>query len=456
MTNERKEENKRILLVEDQDPFAATGEEYLTSRGHRIDRARDYVEALRELDRNQYDCVITDYLFPEHTGSGRICLGRETAREIISLAYRPTNWEYVEKMLEIGEIESLGQNEALVKRDPNLVYASFLKAMRESEVNQPLGFRIAEKAKERNIFAVIATSGWHHGVLTSPLRDLEELKSGHVIVTCDPRSAKGGELYEENMKDLRSEFEKLPTERKDKEYTLIIEMFGKGNIILVSEGKIISCLESQSFSARKIAIHETYSYPPSRANIINLTFKDFKDLVNSSDKESIVKILAIDFSFGGIYSEEILSPLSIKKDKKILNDSELKGLYERIQSILKKSLSPVLINNDPFPFSLTSLFGEKVDYDSFSLALDSFTSTKAKTSFDKKLKQVIELKEIQINKIKELEQESIQFKEIGDLIYNNYSLIDNLIKQIKESKWKYNDEIIKEKNAKESKVVIEI
>ena len=244
--------------------------------------------------------------------------------------------------------------------------------------------------------------------------------------------------------------------RKDKEYTLIIEMFGKGNIILVSEGKIISCLESQSFSARKVAPHETYSYPPSRFNILSLTFKDFKDLVNSSDKESIVKILAIDFSFGGIYSEEILSPLSIKKDKKILNDSELKGLYERINQILKKQLSPVLINNDPFPFNLGSLVGEKVEYDSFSLALDSFTSTKAKTSFDKRLKQVIELKEIQINKIKELEEESIQFKEIGDLIYNNYSLIDNLIKQIKETKWKYNDDIIKEKNAKESKVVIEL
>ena len=50
---------------------------------------------------------------------------------------------------------------------------------------------------------------------------------------------------------------------RDQEYTLVVELFSKGNIILLNqEGEIIPPLKRKTWSDRRIASHEKYAYPP--------------------------------------------------------------------------------------------------------------------------------------------------------------------------------------------------
>ena len=45
---------------------------------------------------------------------------------------------------------------------------------------------------------------------------------------------------------------------------------------------------------------------------------------------------------------------------------------------------------------------------------------------------------------------------IGDKIYQNFNTIQEILKGIKDNKWKYNHPLIKEKNPKDKKIVIQI
>ena len=52
---------------------------------------------------------------------------------------------------------------------------------------------------------------------------------------------------------------------KEQKFTLVIELFAKGNIILLDEeGKIILPLKRKLWSDRKISSKEEYLYPPNR------------------------------------------------------------------------------------------------------------------------------------------------------------------------------------------------
>ncbi|HYD03750.1 MAG TPA: NFACT family protein, partial [Alphaproteobacteria bacterium] len=94
----------------------------------------------------------------------------------------------------------------------------------------------------------------------------------------------------------QKDFERVLTiiiETREKEeitiYNLVIELFSKGNMIFCDEKfKILNILDEQEWKDRSLKRLETYKYPHSRLNTLNITEDEFVDAVKNSGKDSFV------------------------------------------------------------------------------------------------------------------------------------------------------------------------
>ncbi|MDR3063426.1 MAG: NFACT RNA binding domain-containing protein [Methanobrevibacter sp.] len=124
---------------------------------------------------------------------------------------------------------------------------------------------------------------------------------------------------------------------KDVNYTLIIELFAKGNIILLDENnQIIMPLKRKLWSDRDISSKKEYKYPPKKGiNPLNLEINELYDLFKNSD-DDIIRTLAKN-GFGHIYSEEILIKSKINKNTvaKDLDNNEINIIFDSINNVFK-------------------------------------------------------------------------------------------------------------------------
>lgn len=264
---------------------------------------------------------------------------------------------------------------------------------------------------------------------------------------------------------------------KKEEYTLIVELFNKGNVILLDGDKnIISPLKHEKWQDRKITSHEEYKYPPSKIDIKNTNTDEIKEILAESDRD-IVRTLATN-GLGGLYAEEILSYTSIDKEKmaKELSDEEIleinNALHELFKKIENNPKAQIIIedkdgkknNKDLVPISLNKYSSfESQEFESFNKASDEF--------YSKKIVNDIKSKEEnqwtkRINKYKkrlQMQEESLEgfYKTIddtqtkGNLIYAHYSEVQEILDIILQARQKYSwqeiGKIIK-KSKKESDI----
>ncbi len=271
--------------------------------------------------------------------------------------------------------------------------------------------------------------------------------------------------------------------KKESEFTLIIEFFSKGNIILINnEKKIISNLITQIWSHREIKIYKNYKYPPLQINPFNLKKEDFSKLLKES-KSDIVRTLAVTLNLSGLIAEEILANLKINKNKNIsdINEEEIQKIYNELSKFLKKFIEkkfdPVLVYRnseliDILPFKFKSY--ENINYqktDNFLLSFEKFIipeskeikKTKLNNQIIEKLKRRLENQNKNIEKLKE---EILEKKIEGDILYLNYQKCENILKEIsrilllknKENEIKKinKNEIVKEFNPTNNQLLIKI
>ena len=255
------------------------------------------------------------------------------------------------------------------------------------------------------------------------------------------------------------EFERIieiEFETKQGTYSLIAEMFSKGNIILLTDNKIISAAENQEWSDRTINPKEKYKYPRKKYNFLKISEGELKQAVEESEKQSLVKTLALDIGLGGIYAEELCLISVIDKNKKKLDDSELRRLYDGIESMKSKKLEPSIFlkNNevvDVTPFKLNH-YSDCIQEirDSYNEAMDSvFTKVVAKevkeqkSKYDKQIEKFEKMVEEQQLKVDEFKSEEGGNQKKGELIYENYLLFSEVLKFLSESRKKHSAEELK-------------
>lgn len=257
----------------------------------------------------------------------------------------------------------------------------------------------------------------------------------------------------------QKDFERIVEITLSKGFKIILELFSKGNFILVDEkDKIIACLEEQEWKDREVKKGKKYEYPPSRENPFKMNTSEFQRILNTSEKDNVVKSLAVDFSLSGKYAEEICKKAKvIKKRKKV----DVNKIFSQIQVLNSCKIKANIVKfGDSMAVNPIEMFiyedEAKEYFKTFNEALDYYYSNIPDKELLKDRKRIEDTIEKQKDNLKELEKRSKDYKIIGDIIYANYNLIDNIINDIKEKKWNVKNKLIKEMKKDERKVILNI
>jgi predicted ribosome quality control (RQC) complex YloA/Tae2 family protein len=253
---------------------------------------------------------------------------------------------------------------------------------------------------------------------------------------------------------------KLVFKARDETKKLYLEFFGKGNIILCNnEDIIIDCLMHHKFKDRSIIPKEKYKYPSMEYNVFKLQKKDISDLLKKSKKDKIVTSLAVGLGLGGAYSEEVCLLSGIDKGKAPIkiNDNETKIIINSIKKILKNKKNPQIIYKDKEAIDITPVDlelyknHEKKKFPDLNEALDTYFTKELKivkkeeSAYTKKINELKRIIEEQKDTMENMKHKEIENRTKGELIYNNYKLIKEILDEINKASKKYSWEEIKKK-----------
>jgi len=230
--------------------------------------------------------------------------------------------------------------------------------------------------------------------------------------------------------------------QKEEEYEMVLEMFGKGNLVLIRNGRIIRHFHYKTWKGRDIRPGQEYYYPPIGPNPIKMSFEDFSSLLRASEK-SLVSTLATRVNLGGRYAEEICLLCGI--DKKVgireLKDKDFESIQTRLKDLfhqVKERRKPIVVFQDGKPFDASPLELqqyanlEKKELPSFSQALSYYIeATKEVEDVAEKYRRRLEQQE---EALKQLEAEEKKSGELAEYLYANFRSIEELLKTIRDNR----------------------
>jgi predicted ribosome quality control (RQC) complex YloA/Tae2 family protein len=129
---------------------------------------------------------------------------------------------------------------------------------------------------------------------------------------------------------------------------LIVELFGKGNLLIVGPDDTIRVVQrTETFRDRTLKVGEKFRFPPARVNPVRLSRQDFDKLLEKNERDS-VRFLAMDVGFGPDLAEELLHRAKITKTRKAgsLTETEREAIWNEWQSILHSPPHPAIREKD--------------------------------------------------------------------------------------------------------------
>jgi len=289
-------------------------------------------------------------------------------------------------------------------------------------------------------------------------------------------------LINSKLKSIKQlEFERivqLDFQAKDGIYSIVLELFSTGNIIFLKDNQILIAAENQKWKQRIIAPKQAYSYPKKEYNFLELEKKDLNKMLKSTNKENIVKCLAIDLGLGGLFAEEscLLSKINKNKKPKEITDKEISLLIKTFRNLKNKKINPYIVYKNkeimdikPFKLEFYKNLKQK-SFKNYNQVLDFYFSKEL--IFIQKQKFKLQLDKIQkiITKqkldISDLEKSIEENRKKAETIYSNYNLIKEIIEEINKAAKKYSwkeikdklkgHKIIKQVNPKDKTIVLEV
>ena len=242
---------------------------------------------------------------------------------------------------------------------------------------------------------------------------------------------------------------------KEHKFTLVIELFAKGNIILLDEeGKIILPLKRKLWSDRKISSKEEYKYPPKRGiNPLEVSKGELEDVFRNSDSD-VIRTLARS-GLGGIYSEEILLRSNVQKDLPAteISESDLDSIYNSIYELFEplrtSNFHPQIVSDgkeDVLPLDLKLYENYKKEtFETYNEAADEFFSSEVRETIKNEYEDVWGAEVKKFEKRLKIQEETLDkfhktikvSKKRGDLLYANYGKIQSILDIIKDAREKY-------------------
>ena len=245
--------------------------------------------------------------------------------------------------------------------------------------------------------------------------------------------------------------------KKDKYYTIIVELFDKGNIILLDdENNIILPLKRKQWSTRDISSKKEYLFPEERGiNPLTVNEEEFKGLFDDEESDA-VRTLAKN-GLGSLYAEEIIKRANenIDVDKNTPNseitEEQIAGIFHAFKnlfdSLTQESIKPQIVKKDNKE-DVVALDLKKYDefektyYETFNEACDEFYSKKVNTDIKNVKESAWNKKVNKFEKRLHLQEETLDnfYKTIeesqhkGEVIYSNYPTIENIINVVNQAR----------------------
>jgi predicted ribosome quality control (RQC) complex YloA/Tae2 family protein len=254
----------------------------------------------------------------------------------------------------------------------------------------------------------------------------------------------------------------------DKSWKFVIELFNKGNFLLLDEKNNIKIAKKyKKFKNREILPNKEYLFPISQEyNFLTIKKEEFIDIFESSNAE-IVRDLSRNIHISGLYSEEICYRANI--DKNLLGINLSDDQYDKLFASFKSLRNQLLFGEinaqivfdrmdnqiSVLPFNL-EIFKDykKSNFNSFNDAVDVFyskifsetLSNPKDQKIDDQIKAQKKIKENQQNYIEHLKHKKENSYKIGDSIYANLNSLEKLRMVILDARKKHYDwEIINDK-----------
>jgi predicted ribosome quality control (RQC) complex YloA/Tae2 family protein len=239
---------------------------------------------------------------------------------------------------------------------------------------------------------------------------------------------------------------------KGKQYSLVVEVFGEGNIILVGpDGRILHALSYRRMRDRSIIRGEAFTYPPPVGEDPRTLQREQLEKLKGQGQLEVVKAVARLLSVGGFYAEEILLRSGLPKDKPCvsLTDGDLGAIFESLRELLSPipcgHLEPIVFVDqrgnwvDVAPFQLKKYTDYKsIRFAVFNEALDEFY---AKTSVGARVQGVESLATQEVARLdrvlqdqeealRESKQKTAVCRIIGDSIYLHFNDLQLLLQRV--------------------------
>ena len=240
------------------------------------------------------------------------------------------------------------------------------------------------------------------------------------------------------------------------DFQLILELFGDGNIILVSEkAEILQALIYRRMRDRNVLAGEPFKFAPSSGkNPFKVNYEEFKLNLKSFGDVEVVRALARFLSIGGIYAEEVLARAGVHKAKvcNLLSDDEVKTVFESLQELLSQvtngALEPCVVfdrtdvlvdatplrlkryENETFRIQSHGTFNEALD--EFFARLSALESAAQGTNVEEFKAEAARLERIvaeQQKVVVSARAEAERDRRIGDLIYAHFSELQAIMEK---------------------------
>jgi len=237
---------------------------------------------------------------------------------------------------------------------------------------------------------------------------------------------------------------------------LYFEMFAKGNIILVKDGKTVMAMREEHWADREIAHGKPYC-PPKSSTVEKL------EAVLS---EKYIVACMMKLPLGKEYAKEILQRCDIKETRpgNSLTESQVGGINKQISDIKKKQ-KPYLFKSRKegrsIEYGLVIFSGmdaietESQEKKSLSEALDEYYNDQSKEGIDPETEKLIGRLKKQEERLAELNAMENELKTKGDYINKNYEKIEEVLKIASSNPEKLEKYNVKT-DKKEKKIEIEI
>ena len=249
------------------------------------------------------------------------------------------------------------------------------------------------------------------------------------------------------------------------DFKLLIELFDKGNAILCdNEWTVLSAIHYKKFRERVIRPNVKYQIPPALPEPWTITFEKAKEIFEANEGKNLAKTLASRFGLGGVYAEEVLYRGGVDKNQKEVSDEDIKRIVAELHKLREIKPEPIVLTENEilkgaFPFKVKDV-KEHLEKNSFNDAVKDFMETFREDDKQEKQKNAkVQKQEQMIEKQEEMKQgfekEIEENMKKGELIYENYQLVEDIISQLRKARENLSWKEIKER-LKDHKYVKEI